>query len=509
MKKPCRRRPVPPCAGTLVPLRPGDIPALGFRVVVDPEDIRRENPLEFIAEEVKGSVAAGDVAERLAGEAGRIVEAVAREEGVPCVPPSTAELELQKKRCDLTYADPLDNELVCRFLRGETVVVGERAMVNWRVNPTGLFSQNVAIPRALLFEILGRDAAGAFVFRARPPDIFLNPAALRRVRLLDVQLRALDGLLPLPFAVSRESIIYQFCFSRHVKWWVRIRRTRYNTLFPGNSRRLLRFETYNEVLRLMALMRRAFHCTFVAKPIGLVFFPSEFVRNPLRCWAPIMEAVPDSVATYDYIRRIRSNPREQLAVLPTPFLGPIYAFPRLEQRRAAVDLVIERARAVAACLWNLGIQVDFEAPWSVVVDCRADVWIVGIRRLSLDYRMLPLDQYLAVVDAYVDAGPSLDIAVERDRVSNVIVNPDPLNLAAADEAAALADAAFIHTDEADPGIAEFDGLRGGGALVRAADAPMLRGVGGGGGIANGGVSQGPTPQARLQALQSIGRRSRP
>jgi hypothetical protein len=547
IKKPCRRRRVPPCAGTLVPLRPGDIPEARYRVVVDPDDVKRENPLLFAAEEIGDGVAAGAIdIDRLAGiggvtglevgagvgvgvggngEAivdedgeggggggGRGVVDLAREEGVPCVPPSTAEIDLQKKRCDLTYADVLEPELVRRFLEGETVVVGERAMVNWRVNPTGLFSQNIAIPRALLFEILGRDPAGGFVFRARPPDIFLNPTALRRIRLLDVHLRALDGLLPLPFATSRESIIYQFCFTRHIKWWVRIRRTPYNTLFPGNKRRLLRFETYNEVIGLMAIMRRAFHCTFVAKPVGLCFFPSEFCRNPLRCWAPITEAIPDSVATYDYIRRIRSNPREQLAVLPPAFLGPIYAYPTLEQRRAAIDLVIDRARRIAACLWRIGIQVDFEAPWSVVIDCRADVWIVGIRRLDFAYRLLPLDQYLAVVDAYVDAGPLLDIAGQRDREDNVITNPDPFNFSAVREAAALEDASFIETDEANPGIAEFDFNDN---LVRGSSAPTFNGVSGdtsllrgsGNGLSSGNVSQGPTPQARLQALQNIGRPS--
>jgi hypothetical protein len=229
----------------------------------------------------------------------------------------------------------------------------------------------------------------------RPFDPFGDPEALRQVRRLGATLWKLCGRLPFPIANSRHQSVFQFCVTRDCKWWMRVRRR--------HRRRphTLLFQTFGSALREFATMRLAEECRFVARPVGLVFVPWRARRHPLRCWAVLSVKVPDSVPTY---RRIRE--------LERPDGGPLT---EARVRRPArerfleVEAILARARVVATCLRERLIQVDFEAPDSIVVDCRGAVFIVGIERLRAGDALIPLEQYLAIVDSYARYGPGLGV----------------------------------------------------------------------------------------------------
>ena len=393
----CHRK-LPLCAGTLVPLVPCD-----FEDAARYQELKIRSDLLLLQETLPngGIVPLPPQPNREGITEGSVVR----------VTPTLAVAETERARvCDQNYTDALNPLQLRQFLNGEVVTVFPRDIVNWRINPVGRFSQNVSIPRELRIDILGRDLeTGAYRLLARPANIFASQRALRLLRALDLSLWKLKGLLPLPFASSEFGFIYQFCASKHVEWWIRIRRSRRAELFPGNPRYALTFFTYIDTLQILALFRRALRCTFVCRPIGLCYFPSQARRNLFRCWAPILQRVPDSEATYAYIQRIQGNPRASLAVIPPAFIGPVFAFPSDDARQAAIDLIYAKARAVATCLRTRQIEVDFDAPDAIVVDCRGDVWICAIRPVSEGWRLLRLDRYLAVVDAYVEFGPTLGV----------------------------------------------------------------------------------------------------
>ena len=400
------------------------------------------------------------------------------------------------------YEDAIDPRQLDLFRSGQPVTVAADALLAWRIDERTMRSRNSAIPAAFSeIDLLGRTAARAFVFRARPASIFRNPTAMHLLRLLALTLWRLDGLLPLPWRSSRYSRIYQFCVHKHVQWWVRIRRARTGVLFPELPSRQLRFNTYQETLSQLALQRRALRCVYVALPIGLAFFPSEACRldgqrsspmgersspmgqrssptgDPLRCWAPITKRVPDSEATYVYIQRLQRSTTASLAVVEPPFLGPIGAYPTDAERALALETVYGRAREIARCLYAQDIQIDFHAPDALVVDCNFRVWATALRRLQIGYRILgSIDPYLAVVDSYVEFGPGLGVngVYEGDRITQ---GPGAL----LDESALAYDAAgFDFSTDFPLDSADAAALQ----LTETTAGQLVNGGGGGGAVAD-------------------------